>query len=133
MMMPIRMMAPNAASIATPRSDARVRFMSSLIPWCSVAVAQADLDAHRIAQRDRGLAGEIDVGLALPTDDDADSRDQVLCRRDRAGGIVVGELQTARRAGPRIRAERAGDRLRRRRAGGHSQGQAVVVREIPFA
>src|SRR5216117_144453 len=43
-------------------------------PGCSIAVAQADLDAHRIAQRDRGLAGEIDVRLALPTDDDADPR-----------------------------------------------------------
>src|SRR6266513_3854289 len=99
-------------------------------PLCSVAVPQADFDAHRVAQRNRSGTGEIDRRFTLAADDQTDPRHQRPVRRHGTGGVVIRELQAARRARRGVWTQRARDWLEGRTVR-HANRQAVEIAEIP--
>src|SRR5205807_4418721 len=89
-------------------------------------LAEPDLVTWRIAERGGAVPAQIDQPRPLPPHHETDARHLVAVNRDRAGSVVVGELDAARPI-RRVRLERSGDRLDRT-----ARRPALVKPQIPF-
>src|SRR5205807_8232502 len=90
-------------------------------------LAEPDLVTWRIAERGGAVPAQIDQPRPLPPHHETDARYQIAVNRDRAGGVVIGELDAARPIGG-VRLEGSGDRLDRT-----APRLALVRPEIPLA